>query len=428
MRNYPRFLRKRLLSKIHQLELSECVKNPEKDFTRKRKLPFAAVVQQLVSMGGNTLYKELLEAYGFQKEVATSSAFVQQRCKVLPTAFSQLLRNFSLSPMEVKRYKGYRLLAVDGSDLTIPADSQDVETLQKNQYTTFNLLHLNVLYDLTNRVYLDAELQPLRKKDERQALRNMVDRSPITANVIVLADRGYESYNCFDHISKKGWNYIIRVKDVRSSGILSGLSLPDGVFDVVVHRLLTRRQTLETKSELYRFMPKNQVFDALPVGSKETYPFSFRVVRFMLDNGDFACVITNLYDVSPAQLKALYSKRWGIETSFRTLKYTIGLVNFHAKKRELIAQEVFARLVMYNFCEMITAHVVISQPSGKYVYRANFTVAVHICRRYLRPWGNAPPLDVEALISRNITPIKPNRMFARCSHTKSGTCFIYRIA
>ena len=34
--------------------------------------------------------------------------------------------------------------------------------------------------------------------------------------------------------------------------------------------------------------------------------------------------------------------RWGIETVFRELKYTIGLNAFHAKKRELIKQEILS--------------------------------------------------------------------------------------
>jgi hypothetical protein len=38
------------------------VKNPEKDFTRKKKLPFETVMQLLISMGGNSIYKELLES------------------------------------------------------------------------------------------------------------------------------------------------------------------------------------------------------------------------------------------------------------------------------------------------------------------------------------------------------------------------------
>ncbi|NOJ73972.1 transposase [Paenibacillus alvei] len=39
--------------------------------------------------------------------------------------------------------------------------------------------------------------------------------------------------------------------------------------------------------------------------------------------------------------------RWGIETSFRALKYIVGLTNFHAKKRESITQKIFARMILY---------------------------------------------------------------------------------
>ena len=50
--------------------------------------------------------------------------------------------------------------------------------------------------------------------------------------------------------------------------------------------------------------------------------------------------------------------RWGIETSFRNLKHTLGLLHLHAKKVEFVLQEIFAKLTMYNFCELITQSVV----------------------------------------------------------------------
>ena len=49
------------------------------------------------------------------------------------------------------------------------------------------------------------------------------------------------------------------------------------------------------------------------------------------------------------EIKELYHKRWGIETSFRELKYAIGLSALHSKKRESIKQEIYARLLLYNF-------------------------------------------------------------------------------
>lgn len=87
---------------------------------------------------------------------------------------------------------------------------------------------------------------------------------------------------------------------------------------------------------------------------------------------------------------------WGIERSFRELKYTIGLTNFHAKKVEYILQEIFARLTIYNFCERIITTIAIQQKNRKYTYQTNFTVAVFICREYFR--DRIHPSDLVALI------------------------------
>ena len=433
MKNYPAFLKEKLVAKIQNLSTLNplYVKNPGKDFTRERKLPFADIIQMIISMGGNTIYKELLENKAYSAEVATTSAFVQQRSKIHPKAFEDIFQNFLPAESKMKRYRGYRLLAVDGSDMLIPSNPLDIDSQHANQHKKFNLLRMNVLYDLCNHLYMDAVLQSVRTFDERRTLCEMVERSAIGEKVIILDDRGFENYNCFSRIENKGWNYVIRVKDIHSNGILSGLSLPDGEFDITVTRLLTRKMTKKTKfDKRYSFMPQHQIFDFFPPGSDGEFPISFRIVRFKLNSGEFASVITNLEPeyFNSAQIKELYAKRWGIETSFRTLKHAIGLTNFHAKKRELIAQEIFARLIMYNFCEIITAHVVFSQRNRKYDSQVNFTVAVHLCRRFLRSWSNAPPLEVEALIRKNILPIRPGRKSQtneRKVRPKPAVSFVY---
>lgn len=83
---------------------------------------------------------------------------------------------------------------------------------------------------------------------------------------------------------------------------------------------------------------------------------------------------------SSGKIKELYHLRWGIETSFRKLKYNIGVSNLHSKKAEYVEQEIYARIIMYNFCESVTAHVTVKQKDQKYVYQINFTMAVHICK------------------------------------------------
>ena len=171
-------------------------------------------------------------------------------------------------------------------------------------------------------------------------------------------------------------------------------------------------------------------FDFLELRTNALYPIAFRVVRFKLADECYETVITNLNetDFPPSELKTLYAKRWGIETSFRELKYAVGLVNFHAKKPEYIVQEIFARLTMYNFAEMITSHAVIQHTDTKHAYQVNFTVAIHICRRFLRCLGDVLSPDVEALIRKNILPIRPDRVKKRNIRSKTAVSFNYRVA
>jgi len=411
------------------------VNNPDKDFTRKRKLDFKEMLNILLSMGGNSLKLERMKYFSYEEETATSSAFVQQRDKILPEALEFLFHEFTSSSVNPNYYDGYRLLAVDGSDLCIAHNPKDTE----NHFVTtenakgYNLLHLNAMYDLCSRVYVDSIVQSGRKENEFQALTDMVDRSNIKEQTIVLADRGYESYNVFEHIAKKGWNYVIRVKDIGSNGIASALSLPkQKEFDAKHSILLTRRQTKEIKAhpEKYKFMPANQKFDYLPVGDKGNYPINFRVVRFAISENNYEVIITNLSENKfPAErIKEIYHMRWGIETSFRELKYAIGLTSFHSKKTVYIIQEIFARLTMYNFCEIITTHVVIQQKDRKYSYQVNFTIAISICLHYFKCRNAVPPPNVEALIQKNILPVRNGRKDRRKVRAKSAVSFIYRVA
>ena len=88
------------------------VKNPDKDFTRNRKLGFKRMFSPLLSMNGNSIYKELLDYCGYTPDIATSSAFVQQRDNILPIAFEFLLKEFNQSFEDYTTYERYRLLAV----------------------------------------------------------------------------------------------------------------------------------------------------------------------------------------------------------------------------------------------------------------------------------------------------------------------------
>ena len=433
---------KNILCKAVQ-ELTACKwmfsNQPKKDFTRNRKLPFEQIVKAILCMGGGSVANEMLDLFGFRADIATTSAFVQQRAKILPEAFESLFDLFVKYSSEYKTYHGLQLLAVDGSDFltaTNPADPDSFFPGTEEQ-KPYNLLHLNALYDLTRHVYVDALLQKRRCEDECGALVSMIDRSDLR-NVLLLADRGYESYNVLAHLQEKDWKFLIRVKD-ETGGISSGLDLPSSPeFDMSITLNLTRKQNNEVKQLLkdrnhYRYVVHSSRFDFLPERSRKHdptvfYPIIFRIVRFPITEDTFETVITNLDTdrFPPEELKKLYAMRWGIETSFRELKYTVGLQHFHAKKVEFVHQEIFARLTMYNFYELITQSVVIQQKDRKYAYKVNFSAAVHICRQFFL--RDLPPPRVEALLAKHISPIRPGRSSPRKLKPKQPFGFLYRVA
>lgn len=74
------------------------------------------------------------------------------------------------------------------------------------------------------------------------------------------------------------------------------------------------------------------------------------MVRLEIQPGCYETLVTNTDD-SVEKLKDLYASRWGIETSFRDLKYSVGLTHFHAQKKEEILQEIYARFINFNCCK-----------------------------------------------------------------------------
>ena len=393
----------------------------------------------ILAFRGGTLNHEIMDFFGLDPSAGTSSAFIQRRSAILPEAFESLFHDFSRSVDENKLYRGIRLLAVDGSDLQIAANPKDPDSYYPgvNGQRAYNLLHINAMYDLHQHIYVDALVQKSRKADESAALTAMVDRSAIES-ALLLADRGYESYNNLAHIQEKGWNFLIRIKD-GTAGIASGLALPaTDEFDVPFHLKLTNKQSNEIKELLkdknhYRHITNVIRFDYLPRTSRKYDPavffeLHFRIVRFPISDTACETIITNL-DASAFPLhdiKRLYAMRWGIETSFRNLKHTLGLLHLHAKKVEFVLQEIFAKLTMYNFCELITQSVVIQQAQKTHTYKVNFSDAVHICRQFFL--GDVPPPILEAMLMRYISPIRPGRKDTRKLTQKSSASFTYRVA
>lgn len=259
-------------------------------------------------------------------------------------------------------------------------------------------------------------------------------------NAIFIADRNYATWNTMAHIIQSGKSFLIRVKDIHSiSSLLRKFNLPDEEFDLDLHITLTRKQTKDIKSqpEKYRFLSTTSTFDFIDEHNPE-YVLHFRVVRFKLDGSEeYESIITNLSrdEFSKDEIKEIYNTRWGIELSFRDLKYSADLCAVHAKKRESIQQEIWARMILYNISFIMAHHIINKKPKGKgkkkkYSYAINKKKAIHHCRYFIQHYkrkGGHPP-DLETLISQDILPIRQNRKCKRLMKSQTLVCFNYRFS
>ncbi len=417
---------------------NDYVLTPGKDFTRNRKLNMTKIIKITLGMTGNSLTKELYEYGKIINSDFSKSAFVQQKSKINHKAFYDIFHMFNESCYDNNTYRGYRLYAVDGTDLCISRNlnHEDSYTVSKTSPKGYNLMHINVMYDITNKTYTDCIIEGKNKSDERKALWNMLERNKFEEQSIVIADRGYESYNTVAHLlNTTNVDFVIRARHHYCINPIG--KLPFCELDIDVSTEIATSQRNEDKE-------KGRIF--IQTGSKKgktnskktkistwdfpsPYILNYRVVRFQLSTGEYETIVTSLPrdKFSIEEIKKLYYMRWGVETSFRELKYAIGLLHLHSKKIETIYQEIYAALIMYNYCERIAAMAIVKHKADCiYSYQLNFTMAFTICKKYYR--YNYSLDNILDDIEKYISPIRPGRRFNRKPIFKGFINFTYRIA
>ncbi len=429
--NIPNYVSSKLDHCIDQVSsnLRPYVYDPVSDFTRERKLSFKQLFKFSLQLQAKSNNSELNDYFIKTESLPSSSALCQAKGKISHKAFERIFHNFNHSFDLTKTWKGYHILACDGSDVNIPTNPKDLDTLcQNGSAKLYNQFHLNALYDCYNEIYWDVSIDSASKARECDAMKEMILRHLFPKKSIIIADRGYEKYELIACCKQENQKFVIRVKSKESNGILSALDLPDGEFDKTVTRKLTRRQTNEIKgNKEYTLLWHRSEFPYLGI-KDEYYELSFRAVCFKITEDTYEYLITNLdeSEFSNQDLKTLYHMRWSEETSFKQLKYTIGLVNFHAKKSEYIKQEIYARLIFFNLSNIMIQLADIQHKTKKYGWKVNFTAAVTNIRNFLN--GKIDGKELLERIKRVLVPIKPERSYPRMILPQSAKSLNNRIA
>jgi hypothetical protein len=108
---------------IQDEEFKKRHRNSKTAFTRTRKLSFSLVIVLILQKSMKSLQLILNElTLAFDSNTVTNSAFTQARANLRHTAFIELnaVVDVMYNDNNIKRYKGMRVLGIDGSKILLP--------------------------------------------------------------------------------------------------------------------------------------------------------------------------------------------------------------------------------------------------------------------------------------------------------------------
>lgn len=389
--------------------------HPETAFSRTQKISLGDTMLFLMTSDHEKTAVELLDY--FQPEKLPSQAAMSYRRNQLNVdAFKAVFKDFTSKIPQKKTFHGKYVIACDGSRVNTPynpSDSDSFVDAQKGK-KGFNQYHLVTCYDVLNEIFTDAVIQSYHSMNENLAFCEMLDRYRKDQNLLFVADRGFASYNVIAHAIKHGFSFLIRLPLPMALNIFSDTQVLDGdEFDIVDTCYVGRTRDKSSKVlKNYHFLSHKKTYDYIPNGSKKIDQFCVRLVKIQLPEGGYEYLLTNLpkSEFSLKDLKELYRLRWGIETSFRYLKYASGMVRMHSLKQKFIFQEIFAKLTLYNFCTAINQCTKVKDSGkSKHIYAVEKSYLIKVCIRFLKDQVN----DIITLIEKRRVPVRKGRKFER---------------
>ena len=114
------------------------------DFTRKRKLDASAFMKVTLAMAGQSLNKELINAFSDMDDRTTESAYEQAKDKVKPKLFMELFRVYNKTLKKHRLlYDKYAVYAIDGFDFNPPYQVKSKYAMEVS-FTILLILHTKI--------------------------------------------------------------------------------------------------------------------------------------------------------------------------------------------------------------------------------------------------------------------------------------------
>lgn len=307
----------------------------------------------------------------------TSSAFSQARLHLSHQAFIELneeaIVKVCYSDGAYERYKGYRVLGVDGSKIYLPAEEPIIAEFggsPKNQHSAeiqpFAIA--SVMYDLLNRIAVDSDLAPAKAYEGDLALNHLAHTQ---ADDLLLFDRNYPSYLLLASLLKRELDFVIRCSRASFKPIRDMFEGHGPDSQIVTLKV--------PASQLKQIKQLN-----LP------QEITVRLVRTWLDSGEMEILIASLLDEvrhPTADFGHLYFLRWGSETFYDLLKTRLQLENFTGKTVEAVKQDFYATIYISGLETLLTgqAQSILQAKSvdNKYPHQVNRAVSFNALKNHI---------------------------------------------
>ena len=97
------------------------------------------------------------------------------------------------------------------------------------------------------------------------------------------------------------------------------------------------------------------------------------------------------------------------------LKYQVSVKQQHSRKAEYVRQELWGKLIMFNFSSFIFTHTTIPETKRKQERKYQYTIkrsrGIVLCRRLMAE--NISLEDFGAMLVKRLQPIRPDRTYPR---------------
>lgn len=341
-----------------------------KYFIRSRSLPFVIVILLILNMLKRSLQDELDEFFRaisrgeVSGRLVSKSAFSQARKKFKHTAFIELNReqvNYFYEYFDPLKWKGKRLLAIDGSMAQLPNTPEICSHFgvwRPHSGGKCPKARLSQLFDVLNQVTIDALIKP-KHLDERSLAAEHLDH--LQPKDLLLLDRGYPAFWLFKAILAKGAHFFARMEIDKWLAVKRFAESGEPETLVTLKLFDTSRQLCRDR------------------GLSED-PITLRLIRVELPNQEFMVLATSLIDqeLFPYKdLRELYLKRWPVETDYRRIKIRLQVENWSGKTKEAVYQDFHATIFSKNLAAILAqpAQEVVREKTRhrKYPYQINMT-------------------------------------------------------